>query len=88
MFRVRAIQIEDWDQVAWLICHIPTWKRTRRSVASMNPHRKSASSRSVSMADAMRWAEEVKDLLPDTLTREQIDERWEEVKGILKNAGK
>lgn len=82
VWRMEALQIEAWDHTAWICLHMPSFSKSERKFESFHPLRKSRQTTDIASMNA--WVDEVATTLPKTLTREEIDRRWEE---HLKNGG-
>jgi hypothetical protein len=74
VWRARARQMEDWDQVAWLCAHVPRFSKRRYTVEDFHPLRKAR--RQVNISELDRQIKEVESLLPDDLTEDEIEARW------------
>lgn len=79
---MEARQLEAWDHTAWICLHIPSFAKSERRFESFHPLRKGQQKTDVAELNA--WVDEMSATLPKTLTREEIDRRWQE---HLKNGG-
>jgi len=84
VWRERALGMEEWDRIAWLIMHIPSLSKRRRKFEDVQPRRRGT--QAVRIAENYKWIAEVGESMPDVLTNEQIEELWHKVKADMKAA--
>ncbi len=76
-WRAEALNMLEWDRVAWTCFWIPRFGKKRYSLEDFHPIRKSMKA---DLGEVLYWIGKVGRTLPKTMTREEFDRRWEEFK--------
>ncbi len=76
----RQRNLDEWDKVAFLAMYVSApYSRVQQTVTTLNPFRRAAAEQGLAALDARARALG----LPKDMTDEQMEQRWDEVKGCL-----
>ena len=74
--------MEDWDRTAWLCFWMPRLTKKKYTFEDFHPVR--GQTKKVNIFKLNEWLKKVGENLPNELSEEEIDKKWEEYK---RNAG-
>ena len=70
--------MHDWDQVAWLCAHIPSFSKKRHSISDFHPLRKK--DKQALLGKISKQMEAWRGRLAKTLTPEELEAKWQAYK--------
>ena len=76
VWRAEEIQYDEWDRVAWLCLHMPRLSGEVMTIDDFHPIR--IQEKKNALADIDKGIADVKELLPDELSEDEIERQWQE----------
>jgi len=74
--------MEEWDRIAWLCMHMPRFSKKRVKLEDFHPFR-GKQAKQFDFQKWRQWRKKVKNILPATLTEDEIAAKWEIAKEKL-----
>lgn len=66
---------DEWDRIAWLCMHIPSFRKGTRRFSAFHPILKAENA--VDIRELQEWAEDVSKLMPETISEEEDKRKYE-----------
>ena len=77
-WRAKALELDEWDRIAWLCFYMPRFSRKSYVPDDFHPLR--AGDKKMNLGAFTHWVKEMHDYLPATMSNEEIESRWKKAK--------